>query len=139
MSYVTARIDSICETMVHNLEIMYHSIEFRVKFTHKAIIESIIFKGSSLIATLISATVGWSFTGVYSAFKFYEAVRLFRKTMYQYKPPNEKNKYTLQEHDWYGLSWVWLKDFIYQKKMIGWVQAYANFFRKHGFAAKHGL
>ena len=138
MNYVTARIDSICETMIHNLEIMYASIEYKRKFTHKAIIETIVFKGTSLTATYVSMTVGWVFTGIYSAFKTYDAARLFRKTMYQYVPPDKNNKYALQEHNWYGLNWVWLKDFVYSKKMIGIFQSYSNFFRKQGFAIKHG-
>lgn len=137
MPSVSERIQTLCEDMVHNLETMAYSVEIRAKFAHHAIIHTIVFKGSSIIAVEINTTVGWIFTGVYSTFKTYDLARLIRKSMNSYKARDPNNKYADQEHNWWGLNWVWLKDIVYSKFTIKVFTKWSGMFRSHAWSVKN--
>lgn len=138
MPLVNQRIEGICEEMVHNLELMAYSIELRKRFTHHAIIHTIVFKGSSVICVEISATVGWIFTAVYTVFKLWDAARLIRKTMTQFIEVDVNNKYSKQEHNFWGLNWVWLKDTVFCRFTRKFFISWSSFFRNNAWSVKNG-
>lgn len=138
MPTVSERIQTMCEDMIHNLETMLYSVEIRAKFAHHAVIHTIIFKGSSIIAVEISTTVGWIFTAIYSTYKTYDLARLIRKSMQKFQPRDVKNnKYADQEHNFWGLNWVWLKDVVFSKFTIRLFTWWSGLFRSNAWAIKN--
>lgn len=138
MPLVSQRVEQVCEDMIHNLELMAYSIELKARFTHHALIHTIVFKGSSIICVEISTTVGWIFTGVYSAFKAWDAARLIRKTMTQFIARDPNNKYAREEHNFWGLDWVWLKDTVFSKYTIKFFTMWSGLWRDNAWSVKNG-
>lgn len=139
MPLVTERIENICEEMIHNLEVMAHSIEVRgKKYNTHAAVHTVLFKGTGLLIEKLSLAVSWVFTGIYALFKAFDAARLIRKTMSGYIPPDTSNPYAHIEHNWFGLSWVWVKDLVFDKHILKVFNWWSKIIRSKAYSIKLG-